>query len=271
MNIFNKNILQPCWSYKTNGVLWRLLYSPSGSIVGEVRNTDLKQASFFCLNVATGQICWEDYILSEKWWVGIENVDEDYIYFHYYAQPDMPQHKGIECHLLRSGELLWKNDDVTFAYSTNQYVCAYRDFFEKRQYVFLNKCNGNIVNEHIQLQEQNQDYNPEQRVIAPLPLGIFHGKHRVVGILESKFKNIIVDTVEIIESQNYLIAGFYTKDEYYTLYITVMEKDTLKLVYTDVQNRECMYPVPENFFVVSNMLCYIANQSTLYGIELCRL
>jgi hypothetical protein len=75
------------WTYKVDGVIWRVIPAESGKIVGEVRNVAKKTASFFCLNQMTGEVFWEDLKFDERWWIGIETIHEDIILLHGFSTP----------------------------------------------------------------------------------------------------------------------------------------------------------------------------------------
>ncbi|MCZ7614113.1 MAG: DUF4905 domain-containing protein [Ignavibacteriaceae bacterium] len=75
--------------------IWRIIPTNSGKLIIEERESEQKQVYFHCIELTSGKKILQDFQLDDKFWVGIESVKDDYIYFHKFAKPDMPKHKGI--------------------------------------------------------------------------------------------------------------------------------------------------------------------------------
>src|SRR5450759_102613 len=106
-SLFQKKQLKPAWSYTTEGVLWRLLFSETNFIVGEDRDTEKKEVSFFCLNASNGDVLWKDISFAEPWWIGIEGIVHGKVFLHGFKKPDMPEHGRIIAVDLGTGRELW--------------------------------------------------------------------------------------------------------------------------------------------------------------------
>jgi len=109
-----RNVLRPLWEFSARHVLWQVHAGSDLFLVGEDRNLEKKEVSFFCLNARDGSILWRDVALDESWWVGVEALHEDWVIFHRFASPDMPGHRGVTVASLRSGKLLWSRADVRY-------------------------------------------------------------------------------------------------------------------------------------------------------------
>src|SRR3981081_1543838 len=78
MGILSKlrsNKLKVSWRFgtkKPSEIIWKLLISPDGILAGEERDTELKTASLFALEVANGKILWRDAKIDEAWWFNSE-------------------------------------------------------------------------------------------------------------------------------------------------------------------------------------------------------
>jgi len=81
-------------------------------LAGEERNIETKTASFFCVN-HSGML-WRGKSYGEQWWTGIEAAHRGVLFLHGYATPDLPGRKGITAVDCVTGQVLWKNADVTF-------------------------------------------------------------------------------------------------------------------------------------------------------------
>ena len=81
-------------------------------LLGEERNIESKTASFFCVD-PSGTL-WKGKNFGEQWWTGIETVHRGVLFLYGFATPDLPGRKGITAVDCVTGELLWKNGELTF-------------------------------------------------------------------------------------------------------------------------------------------------------------
>lgn len=140
--------LAPDWTFPADGVIWRMMLAGRERLIGECRDPEKRVASFFCLDMATGKVVWEDLRLDEPWWVGIEAVQDDVILLHKFAKPDMPEHKGVWAYDVISGVQLWRNDDVAYWFVHDDRVIASRDFFERRVGYEIDLRTGSVLKTH---------------------------------------------------------------------------------------------------------------------------
>jgi hypothetical protein len=111
--------------------LWRILPTNTGKLLIEERDTQLKEAYFNCLEIDKGKKIFENIQLEEKFWIGIESVYRDIIFFHKYLKPDMPAHKGIIAFDINSASILWENMDYNFLFAAITRSIAIKHFEEK--------------------------------------------------------------------------------------------------------------------------------------------
>ena len=98
--------------YRAEGVIWRLHPGQGGMLVGEERNIGSKTVSFFCVD-PSGTL-WKGRNFGEEWWTGIETVHNGVLFLYGFATPDLPGRKGITAVDCATGDLLWKNGELTF-------------------------------------------------------------------------------------------------------------------------------------------------------------
>ena len=83
------------YSFSNNRQIWRLIPTATEKLIIEERDTENKEVFFNCLEISSGVKIFSELQLEEKFWVGIEAVNNDIIYFHKFVKPDMPRHQGI--------------------------------------------------------------------------------------------------------------------------------------------------------------------------------
>ena len=96
--------------------IWRILPTETQKLVIEERDTEKQQVYFNCVELSNGKTLLKDFQLEEKFWIGIETIKNDIIYFHRFIKPDLPQHIGIIAFDLKSKSILWETDEYTFQF-----------------------------------------------------------------------------------------------------------------------------------------------------------
>ncbi|MCX7984445.1 MAG: DUF4905 domain-containing protein [Bacteroidetes bacterium] len=261
------------WRYTAHGFIWKLQYSPSKRIVGEVRDLEKREVSFFCLDAITGTPLWQDLQKEEKWWIELEHVDQHLVFFSRFEQPNIPRHRGIECCSLENGRTLWKNNDVTFWFDSPEKVCGYKDYFEGRRAYWISKETGGILEEIPT--SHSFHFVPDQQsyVRVPFPYDLYEEKNLVDQCLQHHGTDTILSaTIEVIPTEQYVVVGYYTQSVNPTLnlHLNVFEKEKQQCLYSVLQENNCRYPVQENFFIAGSMLYYVREQRTLIGVALWR-
>ncbi|HEX7572052.1 MAG TPA: DUF4905 domain-containing protein [Bacteroidota bacterium] len=94
-------------------------------LVGEERNIGSKTASFFCVD-SSGTL-WKGKNFGEQWWTGIETVHKGVLFLYGFATPDLPGRKGITAVDCATGDLLWKNGELTFIAAAGDRIYSSQD------------------------------------------------------------------------------------------------------------------------------------------------
>ena len=107
--------LKKSFSFSDKNQIWRLLISNTDKLVIETRNTEAKEVFFHCIDFEKGKVLFNNFQFDEKFWIGIEAIQKDKIFFHKFAKPNMPDHKKIICYDIIQQKILWQNDELTFS------------------------------------------------------------------------------------------------------------------------------------------------------------
>ncbi|HTY10292.1 MAG TPA: DUF4905 domain-containing protein [Bacteroidota bacterium] len=281
-SLFQQRHLKPLWSYSTAGVLWRLLFSETNFIVGEERDTDAKQASFFCLNAANGDVLWKSASFGEPWWIGIEGIVHDKVFLHGFRKPDMPEHGKIIAVDLGTGKELWRNNDFAFYSASPGRVFAYRDFFEKRLFYELDAATGEFIQEFseppVELPETKNRYRGRENFLFPEFLTEDTPEFPIVAPLVERFcgRSAIHGPVEYVRTGGKLVFNYHatlSHDEEKNVdllenKLCIVDEANGKQVYADVVNSSTPGAVPDSFFVDDTMMYYIKEKKTLVAVPL---
>ena len=135
---------KPSWQFNTGSTVWKLLCSKN-LLVGDVRDTEKKTASFFTLDFQTGDVLWKNVSVGETWWIGMQSIMNDTILLHGFEKPDMPIPKSIYALDLATGKTLWQNNEMTFLFAYNNKLYAQRTGFRENKFYELDPRTGEIV------------------------------------------------------------------------------------------------------------------------------
>lgn len=285
-SLFDQSKLSPAWSYVARGSIWRILFSDSGEILGESRDHEQKQATFFCLEEQTGAVRWQDVRLREPWWVGIDAIHRNRVLLHEFANPSMPEHKGIIALDLATGEELWRNDELTFWFAFQDFVYAYQPQFERRVGFKLSVEKGTIVEEYREsLDEVNQlryrslgEQNARQEHDFQFPEQYEEERTeaKVALWLKRAVKGIRVHgDIEYLHYRPYILANFFVEGRSPAPESPSLENRLLvyderkhKEVFRELLATDAKAPTPDSFFVKNGTAYFIKNQNTLAALRL---
>ncbi|MCX6133415.1 MAG: DUF4905 domain-containing protein [Ignavibacteriales bacterium] len=280
-SLFGSGNLSPEWSYTASGIVWRLLFTARGRIVGESRDQEKKTASFFCLDEESGRCLWQDLRVDEAWWVGMEGVQEDTLLLHGFSSPDMPEHRGIRAYDVETGNLLWRNDEATCWFGTGARLFAYRDLFERRVGYEIDLRSGEVKTTYDQsLQELHEirrraaaDYVPE--VTLPEILNEESAEPSTVAFVKRVTKGKdVAGNIEFIQQDDVIAFNYHvraqaakTQPPVFENHLFVYELSRDKRVFSEIIGRALKAQVPDAFFLRKGKLFYIKDQTTLKALR----
>ena len=277
-----RGTLVPSWRFTPEGIIWRIIVASDQHIVGEARNVQTKNVSFFCLDVATGRPLWQEATFGEQWWIGIEFAVAGTLFLHSYATPEMPVHKGIIAVDVLSGKQLWSNADAKFE-------CAERDsVYSSRPTVFgivfsqLDARTGTVVREisenDVVALRRNAADGLKVEVTEPMPIFDLAAEFSEEAIAIRAHCDIrsIVGPVEYIEHDTMVIFSFHerpTREENHTLNskLKILSKKNGTVLFETTTNTNSSSAVPETFFTLGTRLLYIHERTTLAAIDVANL
>jgi len=112
-----------------NAQIWRILISEKENLIIETRDKDKKEVYYSAFSLNKKEFLWNNFQPEEKFWIGIEKIYREVIYFHKFAKPDMPAHRGIIAFDIQRKEILWEREDVIFKLIAEDKLYALEDDF----------------------------------------------------------------------------------------------------------------------------------------------
>lgn len=272
---------KPSWQFNTGGTVWKLLCSKN-LLIGDVRDTDKKTASFFTMDFQTGDVLWKNVSIGETWWIGMQAILNDVILLHGFEKPDMPIPKGIYALDLTTGKTLWQNSEMTFLFAYNNKLYAQRTGFRENNFYELDPRTGEIA----------YDYDTNEEGIAQLK-GLAASEENWEGYIfseqlaaqtstvqESLGKHLDVSRVrggiDVVETNGIAIASYHQPargadamlNNIVTNVLKVVDLDTGALLFEDTVVENAPMPMPDTFFVKDDVLMYVKERARVTGVRL---
>ena len=272
-------VIKHNYSFSNNRQIWRLIPTETGKIIIEERDTNNKEVFFNCLHISTGEKIFSEFQLEEKFWVGIEAVNNDIIYFHRFAKPDMPGHLGIIAFDIKSKTILWENPDYSFLFIDKSKIYCYKSLFEGRSFFALDSNTGELIAElgsdvseinrlrDVALSKQSyEDYIfPRTYYSDDLP------DERISKIFsELKNEKVIAGAIEYAIYDEVLFFNFHEVLDDGLLRNTLKAIDLRdsNLIMEELLISETKAFVPDSFFFLQNLMFLLEEKNMLVVYEL---
>ncbi|HVO76097.1 MAG TPA: DUF4905 domain-containing protein [Ignavibacteriaceae bacterium] len=258
------------YEFTHNRQLWRIIPTATGKVILEERDTELKEAYFNCLEMNKGKIIFENLQLDEKFWIGIEGVYTDIIFFHKYLKPDMPAHKGVIALDINSRSVLWENTEYNFLFIADKKLYCYKSFFEGKRYFVLDFLTGvpikdfgddyseiSRIKEGVSGENEENDYifpEPfdENKSSDPLLLNKINREKIAAGKIQTaRFGDLLF--LHTLENTRRGVRNIFK----------VIEIPTGKIILEETINKEIEKFLPETFFIKGSLLFLLKEKDTL--------
>jgi hypothetical protein len=288
--IFVKNKIKPYLTYSQKGIIWRMHFSPVEILVCETRDLAVKETYFFSLNYKTKQVFLSNFQIDEKWWISVESVSDESIFFNSFKTPELPEHMGITAVDVKTGRVRWKNEDLTFLFAESDELYAYKEHFEREIYYKLNSSNGEVL----------EIYEDENIADSLLELKRFNEEKMFAGFTypkiyiernesdeksEKYFKKRLKEVkyfgeLEYINYNDLLIYNFHADRGVNLKDITAHNLSNLleiyntnseRIIHDEILNSDALNYVPDSFFIKDGLLFYIKEKKELTLIDLNKL
>ena len=147
--IFGRRKLSELYSIENGRVVWRILISENNSLIVEERHSVTREVFYSFYEFSTGREIQKNFqIEGEKFWTGIEEVDNDVIFFHKFVKPDMPIHKGITAYNFKKKEIIWSDTEANFLFKSRDEIFCFKQKFESKHFYSLSASTGKFIEDY---------------------------------------------------------------------------------------------------------------------------
>jgi hypothetical protein len=254
--------------------IWRIIPTNERKLIIEERELENKQTYFHCLSLDSGKKILSDFQLEDKFWVGIEAVQDDIIFFHKFAKPDMPKHRGIFAYDLSKKEIVWQNPELIFLFVLDHKIFAYKEKFEGRNYYSISSVSGEILEDIGEDYEKVNNLRNESSIkesndgyLFPEKFETDSGEKNTASEFIKALRNdfVISGKVEYLIKNQLLMMSFHEANSRGTLtnLFKAVDLSTGKYILEEVINKETSLFLTDSFFVKDDFLFLLFGKTRL--------
>ena len=242
--------------------VWRILLTDTDKVILESRETETKEVFFNCLDINSGEVIFEGMQLEEKYWIGIETIKNDIIFFHKFATPDMPGHKQLIAYSINEQKTLWESDEYTYLFYYKDKIYCYKELFEGRNFYTVNPATGEFIedlgtdthsiNALRELAREEEDYS--QYLFTRK---LYESPEAEAIVSKAVPLDEIAGDAEFIDYDEYLIFNFHRKlpgIKKLKNELKIVHKNSGESIFELTLNREANYFAPDSFFIYKGKL-----------------
>jgi hypothetical protein len=266
--------IKKVYTFTNSRQIWRVIPASGNRLVIEDRDAVSREAFFNCIDMNTGDRILENHQFDEKFWLGIEDIYENIIFFYRYMMPNMPQHMGIIAFDINKKSIIWEQPDYTFSFISDGRVICYKQRFEGRDFYLLDINTGELIEE---LGNDNSKVhllkeNTVNILNAPeflFPEQYYDGKDVDEGIKEflTGFSRefSVQGAVEFLVYKDVIMLNIFEPNDNGMLknVFRVFDFKEKQMVFTEILNSNANAAVPDSFFMKNNLLFLLQEKSTL--------
>ena len=259
------------YTYSNNRQIWRIIPAGKDKLIIEERDPSTREVYFSCIDMNSGSIILENLQFEEKFWVGVEEVYKDVIFFHNYQKPDMPGHADIIAYDLNKKEVIWRSDEYLFSVVYDNIIYGFRNFFEGQKYYQLDYYTGELISElgdefdqigHLRELREKEVYKgyrfPE----------VYNSPVKEIDSIISDLRTevLISGKIDYFVNGNLLLLSYHTiaDDGKLQNNFRALDIDTKKIIFEEILNKEIMNYIPDSFFLINDLVFLLKEKETLF-------
>ncbi len=239
-------------------------------LVGEERNIESRTASFFCVD-PSGTL-WKRKNFGEQWWTGIEAVHRGVLFLYGFATPDLPGRKGITAVDCATGELLWKNGELTFIAASGDRIYASQEALDGPVVAEIDHRSGALVREvgrgmGAMQQVPREAEGPED---VEYPQVLTEDDVSPLSALIRQFSSLAAAEcpVEYCDHGPFLVIAYHTGSGPYTQVMDVVERPSGTRAMHVTLDPSVSTPAFGSFLVQAGTLYFVRGKNTLEAVRL---
>ena len=265
-------MIKKLYSFSNSREIWRLIPAGEDKLLIEERNKNTKEVYFNCIQVKTGKTLLKSYQLKDKFWIGVEAVHNNIIFFHRFIKPDLPTHKDIIAFDMNKKEILWENNNLVFLTMSDGNLLGYKALFEGREFYKLNIDTGDVIKKLEESPDENSIEQFQNSAIKDFCFSTIYSNDleldgKIKDIIRiTKEENVITGRIEFLVYKNVLLLSFHIpgKNGKLNKLLNVVDIVTGKIILKKMINSNIEVFIPDSFFLIKNFLLVLIETKKLF-------
>jgi hypothetical protein len=262
--------LLPKYTFSNNRQIWRIIPGGEGQLIIEERDPSSKEVFFSSIDMNTGAVILDSHQFEEKFWIGIEDVYREVIFFHRYNKPDMPGHSDIIAFDINTRKELWHSDKYLFSLVYDNHVYCYRNEFEGRKYFKLNYITGELVSnlgDDIKLISELKELRNEETYKGyTFPNILSQSNKEIIETFEELRKNeSLTDKIDFVIKNNLLLTSYHRiiSEGKFQNCFKALDIRQKKIIFEEILNKEIINLIPDSFFLINDLIFLLKEKEKL--------
>jgi len=264
--------------FSDSNQVWRIKVTDTDKLFVETRDTEKMKAYYHCFELQSGKKMFTKHEMGELFWLGIEHIEGDVVYFHRYAKPDMPGHKGIFAFEITTQKILWEDEKFAFLFIDGNLIYVYQEGFEGRYYYTLDSKTGKIIEELGQISSEINVIREKAESAIDYSNYAFPDKY--YGLSENSIVKKIIDNemegieisgnVEYVVWDNLLLFNYHQviSKRVFTNKIKAYDLSSVKEIFSDILNNSANAYAPDSFFLYKKMVILLKEKKEIFVFEI---
>ena len=245
-------------------------------MLGEERDVERKQVSFFALDMATGAVLWHKPGVADPWWVGMDRVAGDYLFLHGFATPDLPIQRGVTVLSAASGEHLWSRAEWSIERLDEGILTVREERREGSVLLLVDPGTGSVLNGDRARKKPPQPFDDFLADVGfpDILSGADVQAHQSGRFVAQQWPvDRLAGPIEIFEHPAFVVMAAHERkgegaQAAFVHHLRVVKRNTGTLVYRDILAASAAGLGMDAFFVQDNALIYVRERMTLCAVRL---
>lgn len=269
--------LKKKFKFSDSNQVWRIKITDTDKLFVETRDTKNMKAYYHSFELLTGKRLFTGHQMTELFWLGIEAIKGDIVFFHRYAKPDMPGHRGIFAFDINTQKVLWEDDEYAFLFMKGDLIYVYKEGFEGRYFYTINLTSGKVVEELGQnpikinaLRDEAEssidfsNYNFPENFNSS-------GLDEIDNIISKETDEIeVANSIDFVQYNDLLVFNYHQVGSGKELINKLKAFDLLKdkEIFSEILNQSANAYAPDSFFLYKNMVIMIKEKKEVIVLEI---
>lgn|GEM_PF-1202350 len=263
-------------SFSFDGLIWKVIPDELNQLlVVEYRNADKHLADFGAIDLKKKKIKWQGVKKDESWWIGLETVNNGYLYLHGFKDIQNPEHKGIISVASDTGKVLWEEKVLTFGGVFSEGVLALQNEEEENKvYFLLDLKTGKQKKEYSDvevLKKLNEVFREKQKSNIQNALH-FTQENEYFSKLSEYVQVVTGDQASLAfdyaECKNFIIISYYIYSDNKLQNLLLIANEEGEVLLKEILDQGLKGVGMDTFFLLGNAVIFVKEKKELIIYEL---